>query len=87
MTCRRCADCPNSQHHWMEELTYAPGDNEDDPEDGDPIAAYTCKHCSVLGNECESCDGVGAFGDGKEDPEICPTCCGSGIVVVGGEQT
>jgi hypothetical protein len=40
--CRRCTDCVNEPHHWVEE--FAEGDEE---EEGDPELVWGCKHCDV----------------------------------------
>lgn len=43
--------------------------------------AYVCKHCELLAEACEDCDGTGAF-DGDVDGEIpCETCDGDGVLV------
>lgn len=53
-TCRRCSQCPNSQHHWMEDILSSLLEDEerevheaDDPEflPGDDQPIWTCKHC------------------------------------------
>lgn len=43
--------------------------------------AYVCKHCELLAEGCEDCDGTGGF-DGDVDSEIpCEACDGDGVIV------
>lgn len=84
--CRRCGECIGCDHHWMEEVTYATYDENDDPLDAEPIADRVCKHCPAIGNECEECGGYGVI-DGEneagQDVEAdCPECDGRGIILV-----
>jgi hypothetical protein len=70
-TCRRCSECQDSEHHWI--------DNDECSGEDDP--AHACKHCDALGDECEMCDGEG--GRTSEDGEqlaLCPACKGHGVV-------
>jgi hypothetical protein len=67
MSCRRCTVCDGLTHHWLCA-----------PEDADPPTyGYGCKHCPVVGNECETCDG------GDDADAECPTCHGEGVVPCG----
>lgn len=51
--CRRCADCVNQDHHWLEHC--------DDPEDletrDSTWCGYECKHCPARAELCAHCDG------------------------------
>jgi hypothetical protein len=70
-TCRRCSECIGCEHHWI--------DNYDAADETD--ATHACKHCDVLGDECETCDGEG----GRTSPDgyplaLCPPCGGHGVI-------
>ena len=69
--CRRCAECQNSFHHWIEDPLF----------DGEKVVAeYSCKHCDALGMDCTACEDF----DLCERPQCeCPVCGGDGIMVVG----
>ena len=75
MTCRRCAECANSEHHWMDN-----GDFGNDPDDSEYPTGneYICKHCDAVGDECPECDGTGE-GEDAVSP-MCPKCNGEGVV-------
>jgi len=62
-TCRRCSECEGAEHHWI--------DNTDFEDEGD--ATHVCKHCQVLGDECEECCGLGEA--------TCPDCKGEGVLL------
>lgn len=43
--------------------------------------AYVCKHCELLAEGCEECDGTGGL-DGDVDSDApCATCNGDGVIV------
>jgi len=69
--CRRCSECRNNSHHWM--------DNPDCYSEADP--SHVCKHCEETGNECEYCCGDGC-GDAEQS---CVNCNGEGVVSAGEE--
>ena len=69
--CRRCSECPNSEHHWMENTSFG------DPLDG--IGEYICKHCSIQGTECVKCGGQGTT---DEPDELCGDCGGELVNVL-----
>lgn len=78
--CRRCSECPNSRHHWMdccEEIETA---------EGTVIFDRICKHCELLGTDCEACGGDGCMDTGGVTPQgqfindHCPACDGYGVV-------
>lgn len=52
--CRRCSECPNSYHHWIECC-----EEIETGEAGEVIFDRVCKHCGCLGTACEKCDGDG----------------------------
>ena len=66
-TCRRCSECADSEHHWIEDY--------DDVTDTE----YGCKHCQIRGVECGQCWGEG-IKPGTDD-ENCAKCSGHGVVV------
>lgn len=77
MTCRRCSECPGAEHHWM--------DNYDAREETDP--QFACKHCDVVGDECEACEGEGGDAVAVDVTEgtatqvaLCPPCKGHGVI-------
>jgi hypothetical protein len=63
-TCPRCADCANSDHHWIE---------DDGPCDDSPWPCYACKHCEAIGADCPRCGNGGRT-------DTCLRCEGEGIV-------
>lgn len=73
MTCRRCSDCPDADHHWIDNSEcYGP----EDPQ-------FCCKHCDALGDECETCDGEGGrYVETAERTVLCPPCKGYGVIEV-----
>lgn len=80
-TCRRCSECPNSPHHWL--------DNSECCGPEDP--SHVCKHCPATGMECPDCDGTGikdfdGFDRGPDEP-LCPMCSGYGVIEVGTDTT
>ena len=70
--CRRCSECPDGPHHWID----AEVSDADDP-------THDCKHCDAVGEECGDCEGDGEAEGGKG---MCPTCDGHGVVLVEGER-
>jgi hypothetical protein len=78
LTCRRCSECADRDHHWLDN-----GDFGSDPEDAeDPTGnLYVCKHCDAVGDDCAACEGSGELMD-EEACNIteCPACAGVGIV-------
>lgn len=70
--CRRCSECRNSEHHWLDNMDF---EDADDPE-------YVCKHCPAVGTECSYCD-EGMADSGK----LCGICKGEGILQCGTEET
>lgn len=86
--CRRCADCRNARHHWLDNDDF--GNDPDEAED--PVdVTHVCKHCPALGMECEACDGSGsalgldaameAIGRGENPPD-CSVCGGEGVIEI-----
>lgn len=84
--CRRCSECPNSDHHWIEHFE----EFDEGLEEGELIFDHVCKHCGLLGNLCEACDGSGSgdlipayvsFGEivGPDCPD-CSECHGAGCI-------
>jgi len=67
-SCRRCAECEYSDHHWIDNAT----GNPDDPE-------WTCKHCDAVGSTCAACDGEGGFVGPPVRP--CLECDGEGVII------
>lgn len=65
--CRRCTVCDGLTHHW-----YVEADDWDNPS-----YTYVCKHCPVVGDECQTCDG------GDDADADCPTCQGEGVIPCG----
>jgi DnaJ-class molecular chaperone len=78
MNCRRCSECANSDHHWLEN-----GDFGNDPDDsGDPTGnEYICKHCPAVGDECPDCYGEGEVEDDYSVGQTCARCGGEGIIL------
>lgn len=82
--CRRCSECANSIHHWIDCC------EETETAEGTVIFDRICKHCECLGTACEECDGTG-FGDlipgyvqaGEivgPDCSPCEACKGEGVI-------
>lgn len=74
--CRRCSECRDSEHHWMEN----PGFADDEELPARRLATHCCKHCDALAMECQSCDGEG-YADFDEE-ELCPECRGAGCIEI-----
>ena len=69
--CRKCTECENTSHHWMENtLPWYEGDEYD--------SAFICKHCTAVGMRCPCCDGDGV--DRELGPDDCRECKGEGAV-------
>lgn len=49
-TCRRCGDCRDARHHWVDEME----------------VTHRCKHCGALGSVCPECMGEGCDACGEE---------------------
>jgi DnaJ-class molecular chaperone len=78
MECRRCSECEGSTHHWLDNDDF--GNAEDDAE-GPTGNSHVCKHCDVVGDECEECGGSGEqIDEGGGFNFACPTCVGEGVV-------
>ena len=76
--CRRCAECSQSEHHWLDNDDFGNLDNPENP--ASVNAEYVCKHCDALGNECGACSGEGGYDvDGDDE---CGMCDGTGIKAV-----
>ena len=81
--CRRCSDCDGYSHHWLYNGAF--GDEREENNE----AAYVCKHCNALGDECGECRGDGCDPNPSDrdkcgDPDPCPECDGEGVVLVAG---
>jgi hypothetical protein len=75
--CRRCSECPNSSHHWMEDFGAYDAEVGEGPVPGD----FGCKHCEQRGVECADCNGTGVeLYDDRDGTEDCPTCKGEGVI-------
>jgi hypothetical protein len=74
VTCRRCIDCREYSHHWMDHGDF--GNDEAHPEIRGH--SHVCKHCGTLGDECDCCDGNG-YDLAGEGVEVCPKCEGEGV--------
>ena len=58
--CRRCAECEDFSHHWMDNSNFGNDPtNPDGEENYNTEATHVCKHCPACGNECELCQGGG----------------------------
>ena len=68
-TCRRCSECANSRHHWIECCEAV-----ETGEAGEVIFDRICKHCECLGTVCEECETRGVVDIG------CANCEGYGVV-------
>jgi hypothetical protein len=51
--CRRCSECDGYSHHWLPNGSF--GDEREENNE----AAFECKHCNALGDECPDCLGDG----------------------------
>lgn len=77
--CRRCTECRNSSHHWIDNPEFGVC------EEGEhPGHQFCCKHCPMLGDECPVCYGDGQ-GEPKDDgpyPQYhdCLECSGDGVI-------
>ena len=74
-TCRRCSECPNSVHHWLD---YVGDMDVDSP-------THSCKHCDAVGHECPACDGEGIvtrFAGDRDYETGCNLCGGDGVLFV-----
>lgn len=84
--CRRCSECPDSEHHWLDNGDFGNGDAQ-----GAYIGAqYVCKHCPALGVECLECHGGDLLGgEDSEHRRIdrwrseCRMCRGHGVILCG----
>lgn len=43
-------------------------------------AAYVCKHCEVISEECDDCDGTGSESGDVDGDDPCPRCDGYGVL-------
>lgn len=73
MTCRRCNECAESAHHWLDNGDF---ENSKDNANKPTGNSHVCKHCDAVGDECEDCDGIGDSGG-----IVCKQCNGEGVVV------
>lgn len=83
--CRRCSECANSAHHWLDCCEVI----DEGLETGELIFDRVCKHCGLLGTACEECDGWGLVGTPAyvaggeivgQDGEECAACKGNGVI-------
>lgn len=78
--CRRCSECSNSEHHWMERCVFDASD--------ELYATHVCKHCEILGFECQECGGDGKHDSGGFTPWgepidlPCESCQSHGVIVI-----
>ena len=70
MVCRRCSECRNSDHHWMDNPDFGNDDPDAEPEHN-PNVSHICKHCEQEGYECGGCGGEG-----------CEECNGAGVLSI-----
>lgn len=79
--CRRCEECKDYSHHWMDNGKYG---DEEYWDDNDSSTTHVCKHCGALGDECETCFGVGVNPDSEDDDDgsMCLECNGEGVIYV-----
>lgn len=69
LECRRCSECPDGPHHWID--------------DGYTLTGWTCKHCEAIGVQCYHCAGEGMVPENYGPGELtCPSCHGEGVVEV-----
>lgn len=57
-------------------------EDEEEGEEFNAEAEFSCKHCPAIGIQCDECDGFGTL-DGMEpdeDSENCPKCNGEGVL-------
>ncbi len=74
LTCRRCSECSQSLHHWIELPVICPTKG--------PLCDYSCKHCDAAADACEAC-----WGDGASEAGIrCDDCDGLGVIPITDEQ-
>lgn len=78
MGCKRCGDCANNTHHWLDNGDFGNDPNESEGPTGN---SHICKHCDVVGHECPDCDGRGEIEDEYAVGQICPTCDSEGVIV------
>lgn len=71
MPCRRCSECRNSDHHWLDNMDW---ETESDPN-------YRCKHCPAVGVDCSQCD------EGLSNGKRCGVCQGAGVLQCGTDET
>lgn len=77
--CKRCSDCANSEHHWIDNDFF--GDFDDPEPDSDPRYSHVCKHCDAVGSECPDCDGAGGDLYDTDFEWECERCKGEGVVL------
>jgi hypothetical protein len=85
MACRRCSECQEAEHHWIENPDFGYGEEIDGfapPEH--PDYSHACKHCEALGGQCPECDGDGTVGvprfESDDTEETCARCKGVGVI-------
>lgn len=66
--CRRCGECRESEHHWIDANS--------------PLFDYRCKHCDAVASDCPDCCGSGQE-DMHADGTPCETCGGPGMFFEG----
>lgn len=76
--CRRCTECEGYSHHWIPNMAFG-----DDGEENNQ-AAYECKHCNALGDECRECYGDGCNQWDDDHDSVCGGCDGEGVIHVAG---
>jgi hypothetical protein len=64
--CRRCYECADADHHWIENDAF---EDEDSPE-------FVCKHCDAVAFMCIECDAPVAMAE-----TTCQACVPSPVVV------
>ena len=69
--CRRCSECANSTHHWIDNSDFGQDVSEVELADLAPElrndaylkllteSEWVCKHCPALAQTCLTCDGNG----------------------------
>ena len=68
MACRKCAECRELDHHWVDNSDFGDEDEENNACD------MICKHCEALGDACDNCSGTG-----DDWGEPCAECDGNGV--------